>query len=372
MKQAPSDWLFYIGRLMDGAHALAQWLWVRMLYLTGALWWARTDLNRRGAIVVFTFHRILDDRSFQETDSLPSIVVRERTFQRLVHYVAKHYQPVDVRDAVPGVRAKRLRVGLTMDDGWRDNYTHALPILRTAGMPATVFMCTGLAGENAPFWPEQVGRKLRPCLGRSYGKRADRLIEALIESLKYCSPEARDRHVRMLLNQSCDACGADAAAVSDVDRTLDWEQVREMAQSSIRFGSHSHAHPILTAIPLEDSAHEIDESKQTLETKLGSECDLFAYPNGDWSPAIREQLAESGFRRAFTTERKAWLPEADLLSIPRAHVQQEDLVGLGGVFSAAMFEYATVWKIWLAMRRARRHMPQCNQPATVAVQQETV
>lgn len=372
MKQAPSDWLFYIGRLMDGAHALAQWAWVRTLYLTGALWWAKTDLNRRGAIVVFTFHRILDDRAFQETDSLPFIVVRERTFQRLVHYATKHYQPVDVRDAVPGVPGRRLRVAFTMDDGWRDNYTYALPILRTAGVPATIFVCTGLAGVSAPFWPEQVRRVLRPCLGRRCGQRAERLIEALVESLKYCSPEARDRHVRMLLNQSGDPGEADATEAREIDRTLDWEQVREMAQQGIRFGSHSHAHPILTAIPLEESAHEIDESKKTLETKLGSKCDLFAYPNGDWSPAIREQLAEFGFRRAFTTERQAWLPETDLLSIPRAHVQQEDLVGFGGIFSAAMFEYATIWKIWRAMRRAHRHTPLCNQPVPVAVQRETV
>jgi peptidoglycan/xylan/chitin deacetylase (PgdA/CDA1 family) len=353
MRKSSSDWLFYIGRLMDAAHSVAQGIWVRTLYLTGALWWAKRELRRSGAIVVFTFHRILDDRSFEETDSLPFIVVRKRTFQRLVRYVAEHFEPVDVRTAEPGPVTERLRVAFTMDDGWQDNYVNALPILRAAEIPATVFLCTGLAGETAPFWPEQVRRVLRPSLSQTYGKRAETLIEALVESLKYCSPEARDRHVHMLLIQSGDADEMRGAKPRDIDRTLDWEQVREMDRQGVRFGSHSHAHPILTAVPEDVAAQEIVESKLALETKLGYECDLFAYPNGDWSPAIREKLAECGFRLAFTTEREAWLLETDLLSIPRAHIQQEDLVGIGGTFSAPMFEYATVWKIWLAMRRAK-------------------
>jgi len=368
MRATPSDWLFYVGRLMDAVHSLAQALWVRTLYITGAIWWAKRELRRRGAIVVFTFHRILGDSPFGETDSLPFIVVRESTFRRLVRYTSEHYQPVDVFDAEPGEIGKRLRVAFTMDDGWQDNYINALPVLRDSGIPATVFLCTGLTGQSSPFWPEQVRRVLRPCLLRRCGKRAETLIEALVESLKYCSPEAREQHVRMVLNQTGEH---DDPKAQCVDATLEWTQVREMLRHGIRFGSHSHAHPILTAVSLNEAAEEIAKSKQVFETMLGRECNLFAYPNGDWSADVREQLAERGFRRAFTTEREAWLPETDLLAIPRAHIQQEDLVGLSGQFSAAMFEYATFWKIWLAMRRAKKPAPRSASQRAIAVGQET-
>jgi peptidoglycan/xylan/chitin deacetylase (PgdA/CDA1 family) len=365
---ASPDWIFYVGRLMDAAHMLAQWLWVRMLYLSGALRWARRELRRRGAIVVFTFHRVLDDKSFLQTDSLPFIVVRERTFRELVHFVSRHYEPVDLLHAVPGPVTDRLRVAFTMDDGWNDNYLHALPVLRASGIPVTVFLCTGLAGRKAPFWPEQVRNALRRCLSRTCGQRAEGLIEALIESLKYCSPEARDRHVRML---SCRTAGAEPSEPFASDATLSWDQVREMDRGGVRFGSHSHEHPILTTVPPDVVAHEIAESKRAFETKLGYECDLFAYPNGDWSPEIRETLAGHGFRLAFTTEREAWLPATDRLAIPRAHIQQEDLLGLSGRFSSAMFEYATVWKIWLAMRRAGKHARKTALASAAAVRQET-
>lgn len=368
MRPASSDWLYYIGRLLDAVHNLAQAMWVRTLYLTGAIWWAKRELRRSGAIVVVTFHRILGDDAFEKTDSLPFIVVRQRTFSKLVRYISDHYESVDVYDAVPGMVTKRPRMAFTIDDGWQDNYIHALPILRASGIPATVFLCTGLAGQSSPFWPEQVRRALRPSMRRRCGKRAENLIEALVESLKYCSPDARERHVSMLLSQSPND---DAAETHLVDATLDWGQVREMHRNGIRFGSHSHCHPILSAVPLDEAAQEIRESKHKLETMLGCECDLFAYPNGDWSPEVRGELARQGFRRGFTTKREAWVPETDPLVIPRAHIQQEDLVGLSGRFSVAMFEYATVWKIWLAMRRAAREAAKTSHGAAIPVRQET-
>lgn len=368
MKIAGSDWLFHLGRVMDATHDLAQTVWVRVLYHSGALWWAKRELRLQGAIVVFTFHRILNDSAFAETDSLPFIVVRERTFQNLVRYVSRNFQPVDVFDASPGPKSNRLRVAFTMDDGWEDNYVTALPVLRTSGIPVTVFLCTGLTGQSAPFWPEQVRRVLRPCLRQRCGKRAEALIEELVESLKYCTPEARDQHVQMILHQAGESSLPNTHAA---DTTLDWQQVRLMQRDGIRFGSHSHGHPILTAVPLAVATREIAESKQVFETMLGGECDLFAYPNGDWSSEVRQQLAEHGFRRAFTTEREAWLPETDPLAIPRAHIQQEDLVGLGGRFSAAMFEYATFWKVWLAMRRSLKRAPQIGRQSAVPVRQET-
>jgi peptidoglycan/xylan/chitin deacetylase (PgdA/CDA1 family) len=107
---------------------------------------------------------------------------------------------------------------------------------------------------------------------------------------------------------------------------------------------------------------EIRESREALERQLGKSCDLFAYPNGGFSAAARQILAEEGFRLAFTTERDAWTAECDPLLIPRANICEGNVAGLGGGFSPAMFEYTTFWKTWRLMRAkarlaapARRH-----------------
>jgi len=339
----------YLEQMMDAARHVAQFLWVRALYLSGALWWAKRQLRRRGAIVVLTFHRVLEDECFAQTHSLPNIVVRKSTFGRLVHYVAAHYETVDVRRAAPGQASDRLRMAFTFDDGWRDNFENALPELAAHGLPATVFLCTGLMGRNTPFWPEQVHGTLFDSLRRSYGKRAGRLVEALIEGLKYGSAEARASHLDLLLQQTNGA----PAQFYDRDSTLSWDQIAEMRRQGIAFGSHTHTHQILTSVRLDDAKGESCTSKAALEAQLQESCDAFAYPNGNWSPEIRDLVAECGYRLAFTTDRQAWLPGTDRLAIPRSNVQEEDLIGLTGRFSAAMFDYATFWKVWQTLRRAQ-------------------
>jgi len=368
MRSGRSDWLFRSGQLMDTVHVLLQALWMRALYFSGALWWAKRDLRRRGAIVVLTFHRILDEQAFSRTDSLPFIVVRKKTFRQLVQHVAARYDTVDIRGASPGNVTKRLRLAFTLDDGWQDNYVNARPILREHGIPATVFLCTGLTGQRMPFWPERTRMALRRCLSERCGRRSETLIEALIESLKYCSAEARDAHIRMLRGPENIS---ETGSSFEGDVTLTWDQVRIMHGQGVRFGSHSHSHPILTTVPLEAVAEEIRMSKRSFEAKLGTECDVFAYPNGDWSPEIREAVAECGFRYAFTTERGAWLASSDPLAIPRANIQQQDLVGLSGRFSPVMFEYATFWKAWLATRRIEQRSEGPARARSVTLPQET-
>lgn len=340
---------FYVEQAMDSARRLAQFAWVRLLYLSGALWWAKRDLNRHGAIVVLTFHRVLEDDCFSQTDSLPNIVVRKSTFRSLVRYVSRKYEAVDVSQAIPGSQSPRLRVGFTFDDGWRDNFDYALPELRAHSIPATVFLCTGLMNQKAPFWPEQIHATLYESLRGSYGKRAGRLVEALIEGLKYGTAEARASHLDLLLRQT----NGTPAQFHEGDSTLSWEQILEMRQTGIAFGSHSHTHQILTSVRLDAAKAESCDSKAAIEDKLRETCESFAYPNGNWSPEIRDLIAESGYRLAFTTDRRAWLPGTDRLAIPRSNVQEEDLVGLTGRFSAAMFDYATFWKVWQDLRKSQ-------------------
>jgi peptidoglycan/xylan/chitin deacetylase (PgdA/CDA1 family) len=173
-------------------------------------------------------------------------------------------------------------------------------------------------------------------------------VEALIESLKYGTAEARSSHLDLLLQQTNGA----ATQFYERDATLSWQQILEMRRQGIAFGSHTHTHQILTSVRLEDAKAETRDSKAAIEEKLRETCDVFAYPNGNWSPEIRELIAESGYRLAFTTDRRAWLAGTDRLAIPRSNVQEEDLIGLTGRFSSAMFDYATFWKVWQALRVA--------------------
>ena len=76
-------------------------------------------------------------------------------------------------------------------------------------------------------------------------------------------------------------------------------------------------------------------------------------------------MADSDFRFALTTEKGAWTPDCDPLAIPRMNVCEENVVGPGGRFSPAVFEYAIVWKAWRALRSKK----DCPRPAAAEAYQ---
>jgi peptidoglycan/xylan/chitin deacetylase (PgdA/CDA1 family) len=339
------------------AHRLLQWVWAETLLATGCLWWARRQLRRRGAVVVLTFHRVVRESEYRKVHSLPGIIVLQRTFEQLAAHIAKKYEAVDLSMAEPGEPDDRLRVAVTFDDGWSDNYANALPIALAYGLPMAIFLCPGLADCNSPFWPEHVVALLRA----AYPNATDEDIEAAIEKLKFSSPEESPSIADLAQARGSKRAPAEPRSP---DSTLSWKEIAVMDQVGVVFGAHSHTHRILTGVADNAARWEVRESKAAIERALGKRCDLFAYPNGDWSSQTRRILNESGFRLAFTTQRGAWTADSDPLAIPRANVYEGNVVGPAGNFSTAMFEYTTFWKAWIASHRKRRPETQAQSVPT--------
>ena len=342
---------------MNGLRRLLQRLWAILLRVSGGLWWAKRQLRLRGAIVVLTLHRVLDEAAWRQTHSLSGMVIRRRTFESLAAYLAQRCEPVGLAEAAPGTAGRKLRVAITFDDAWSDNYTSALPAAQAWGLPFTVFVCTGLTGCVAPFWPERVMaalRAMRPSVRETE-------TEVLIEHLKEYAPEDRVRWMEGLARTM--GAADTSSELFEGDCTMTWEEIAGMDRAGVTFGSHTHTHPILSTLAAGPARREIRESRTALERKLGKRCDLFAYPDGGCSDEARQILEEEGFRLAFTCERNAWTEESDPLRIPRANVCESNVAGLGGRFSAAMFEYTTFWKVWRAMQaKERTEIPAGRRP----------
>ena len=325
----------------------ARCAYVNFLAWTGCLWWAKRQLHKRGAVITLAFHRVLDDVAFTRTNSLPGILVRERTFRDLVAYVKRHFEPIRLDDAAPGISSQKTKVIFTFDDGWRDNYTVVFPIARAYGLPFTVFICPGVLGQLGPFWPERACcllRALQPSAGR------DRIAET-IEKLKQLPANDRTRYLAGLQEQVLRRHAVTQPAMDD--QLLSRFEILEMSKAGVSFGSHTHTHQILTRIPAELAETELRESKLAIEELLGHSCTSLAYPNGDWSDDIKCLAGNLGFRTAVTTNRGAWTPASDNLTIPRSYMCETSVTGLRGRFSPTMFEYVAFWRAWRATREFR-------------------
>jgi peptidoglycan/xylan/chitin deacetylase (PgdA/CDA1 family) len=189
----------------------------------------------------------------------------------------------------------RNGVAITFDDGYRDNYTNAFPVLRQLGLPATIFLTTDALDRGGLLWHDRVFDAFH----RSRNPEARSTFVSELGRLRRVSPAERDRRIETLLEE----LGVEPNGASGWEK-LTWPEAREMASEGISFGAHTIDHPILTHVSPDEARRQIRESKQRIERELGSTITMFAYPNGgpsDFDPSTERLVKEEGFSLAVTT-----------------------------------------------------------------------
>jgi peptidoglycan/xylan/chitin deacetylase (PgdA/CDA1 family) len=151
----------------------------------------------------------------------------------------------------------RGAVALTFDDGFQDNFTVALPLLRRYGMPATVFVPVDVVGASTLLPPH------RYYFARRHGGEFAEATDTL----------ARRAAVdKFLARVPVPALGTQLY--------LSRKQVRGLVEAGIEIGAHTRSHPWLAAWPEAEQRREIVDGKQALEEITGRPVTSFAYPYG--------------------------------------------------------------------------------------------
>jgi len=357
-----------------GTRRLLSWVWLYFLHFTGLLNWARRKITKSSGIVVLTFHRVLADPEFTNTDSPAGMVVRRRTFEKLLAFLRENCDVLALSGESPDFKNKssRPRIAITFDDGWKDTMAVAHPLAVKYGLPIAIFICPGLIGKPSPFWPEQVCRAWRTAaqdlaLSAKFSSACRALLpreiplpsdegpsglDRLIAALKSLTATKRDALVRQLW-----ALATENSATLEVpmlEATMTWDESKAIAQLGARIGSHTQHHEILTRLPLDQARREIADSKLAIESQLGLACLMFAYPNGSWSEEVRDLVLQQGYVQAFINTPGIWKSDTDLWQIPRVNIWEGSLTNASGNFSSIVFQYTTFWRAYRADSKKRR------------------
>lgn len=260
--------------------------------------WPRISAKLAGKALVLMYHRVIPGAEAASNFVQPGLSVTPETFERHLRFLTARFQvlPLEALFAkwCTGDWDERVRYcSITFDDGWLDNYRYAFPLLRTYGVPATIFLPTDLIGTNDWLWSD----KLAYVLGCASSVRSFPALgdpDAIIEHAKTMPEGARESLIVRLAEES-------GVQLPCARRFLGWNEVREMSRYGVTFGSHTASHAILTQL---DGAALDRELRRPLEA-IAQQCDgwmpVLAYPNGDHSDAVAAAAEAAGYRGAFTT-----------------------------------------------------------------------
>ncbi|MDY0190382.1 MAG: polysaccharide deacetylase family protein [Desulfuromonas sp.] len=191
-----------------------------------------------GQANIFVYHRFGDQR-------YPSTNISVETFASQLEYLHKNdYHVLYVSDIVQrirdGVDLPPRCVALTVDDGYASFLSGAMPVLRQYDYPVTLFVSSASVGSG------------------SY---------------------------------------------------LNWEQLRQLQSEGVEIGNHSEAHPYFVSSEVNDPAGwlsksqaDIQGAQEEFKRHLGVAPTVFAYPYGEYSPALEALVQQLGFIAAFAQQ----------------------------------------------------------------------
>lgn len=321
-----------------------------------------TSMRKRRAMAVLCYHRVSS-----ESDPL-GLAVTPDEFASHMDVLAQSTQV----EAVDGARfeaiwhgheayGRRVPVLVTFDDGYRDNLLDALPVMRSRGIPAVVFVTTGVL-DGKPLWYDLLERVLR-----LHPREALSELAALLGREPCAGVQAEDLPGWAHLIKQLDTPRAGAVRAclerlcggwSGEGRYLSADDLRAWTNAGNAVGAHTRLHPALSRIDDATALAELDASKRELETLLNAPVRLFAYPfgeAGDFGETHAAMLARLGYTMAFTT-----IPGLNCAGDPALTVRRKCVNGglfarPGAAFDAALFK-ADLMGLGPALRACVRAM----------------
>lgn len=271
----------------------------------------QNDASSDPKLWILMYHRILPKSDPRYALEEPGMLVQPDTFKMQLEFVQRHFTVLPLKNWIArrqaGETLPAKTCAITFDDGWKDNYEYAFPILRQYQTPATLFAVSHMIGTQQMFWPNQLATLLKqpletlqtlPWLAphlNAFNKHSDEkeAVAAIIDAFK----SYPDDQIRDWLDNS----GFEANSSGGL---MSWDELREMEASGlVDIGSHTcHHYRLKQDLNPLILRRELEDSKSTLEKQLGKPVPLFCYPNGDVCDLALQSVPRH-YQAAVTTRR---------------------------------------------------------------------
>lgn len=289
-------------------------------------------------INILCYHQILPKIVKDQVLNFHKVMTVEN-FEKQMAFLSKNYTLLNLNQVYDILHFKKKipkrAVAITFDDGYRDNYLYAFPILKKYNIPAAIFLTTDPIDKNESLWWDDLSWFLfhNQIEIKKLSESFPQDIKIQIANLSHDKKNYKIKnilkiiaHIDKLNPQNMMKVIEEIKGLSKSEddykkkhtQFLTWEMIHEMQKTGlITFGSHSKSHPILTSLEKESIIKEIGCAKKIIEDHVGGTIETFSYPKGCYNTQIKKILKDFGFKLAFTTVYGANDHNTDLLELKR-------------------------------------------------------
>lgn len=303
----------------------------------------------KGKIIILMYHRVLDGKD--ELNIQPGMYVTSHVFEEQIKFLISSFKIISFYELLQRLKNATIEHNsryciITFDDGWRDNFINAYPILKKYNIPATIFLPSSYIDTTNWFWPERLtfllthmtlsklseitkkdifeiteqhginhARKKLNQISNSPGTD-NSVLDAIIENLK-TRPESQ---IESLIGRLQEILGMDFPQQRIL---LSWQEIDEMSRNGITFGSHTVSHRILTKLSIKEKEAELVKSFEALKDAKINFIPIFSYPNGDYDQQTIDIVKRCGYRGAVTTQYGSNNSHTDPFLLKRIGIHQD-------------------------------------------------
>lgn len=304
-------------------------------------------LKRSNGLVILMFHKVNNNPDPLKISILPEVFsALLRDLQHEERIVPLNEESLACRDDVGG-----LRFAITFDDGYKDNYEVAYPILREWHADATIYVSTNFIYGRNSFWYEKVIHAIQ----NTTMDRLD-LANPKLEVMSLRDGVEKNRVIHELNTKLKQYTSLERNAIADTilhatnthetfrgSEMLSWDDVRDLDRGGIEIGSHTVNHPILSRESSEVIRDEVWQSKEVIEAETGHKIVSFAYPNGgadDYNPTVLREVEAAGYNTACTTIEGINKGQTSRYELLRVNVYTEMCTDKDGNYRSDLFWFS--------------------------------
>lgn len=262
-------------------------------------------------LLILRYHSVRETQADLDPYMPVGITHTVDAFRSQMEYVAQTCKLLSLDDLPALIEGSRRlperAVLITFDDGFRDNYEVAAPILEQFGLRGVFYVSTSSIGGR-PLWIVRL---------RYWSVKAGKTRPEFLEASSRCASLSESQREEFLASIEY------ANSVHD-NFTMTWDQIRHLVRRGHTIGSHTVNHPNVAKISREELVMEMECSKNTLEGKLGAPVRHFSYPNPilepHWNQTTVEACRLAGYETAVTSVSGCVRRNANILALPRHYM----------------------------------------------------